>query len=253
MVIRKIVKIDEEKCNGCGSCVPACAEGAIQIIDGKARLVAENLCDGLGACLGPCPMNAITIEEREAEEFDERAVEKHLKSIGREPHKHEHHETPKTVVPPAGGCPGSRLMSFRNDEEKAGTFQEELTSALRQWPVQLHLLPVTAPFFADADLLLAADCVPLAYADFHRKFLKGKTVAMGCPKLDNVEHYLEKLTAIIKHNNLRSITVTHMEVPCCYGMVRLVEEALKRAGKKIPVQRVKIGVRGEILETELMV
>ncbi|MFZ5755246.1 MAG: ATP-binding protein [Bacillota bacterium] len=253
MAVRKIVKIDEEKCNGCGICVPACAEGAIQIIDGKARLLAENLCDGLGACLGPCPMNAITIEEREAEEFDEAAVEKHKKSIGREPHKHEHHETPKPVAPPAGGCPGSRLMSFRNEEEKAGTYQGELPSALRQWPVQLNLLPVTAPFFEGADLLLAADCVPLVYADFHRKFLKGKTVAMGCPKLDNVEHYLEKLTAIIKHNNLKSITVTHMEVPCCYGMVRLVQEAVKRSDKKIPVQRVKIGVRGEILETELMV
>lgn len=253
MVLRKIVKIDEEKCNGCGICVPACAEGAIQIIDGKARLVAENLCDGLGACLGPCPMNAITIEEREAEEFDEAAVEKHKKRIGWEHHQHEEHEAPKPVAQPAGGCPGSRLMAFRNEEETAGTFQGELPSALQQWPVQLNLLPVTAPFFAGADLLLAADCVPLAFADYHRKFLKGKTVAMGCPKLDNAEHYLEKLTAIIKHNNLKSITVTHMEVPCCYGMVRLVQEALKRSGKQIPVQRVKIGVRGEILETELMV
>lgn len=253
MVLRKIVKIDEDKCNGCGICVPACAEGAIQIIDGKARLVAENLCDGLGACLGPCPMNAITIEEREAEEFDEAAVEKHKKRIGWGHRQHEVHEAAKPVAPLAGGCPGSRLMSFRNEEETSGTFQGELPSALRQWPVQLNLLPVTAPFFAGADLLLAADCVPLAFADFHRKFLKGKTVAMGCPKLDNVEHYLEKLTAIINHNNLKSITVTHMEVPCCYGMVRLVQEALKRTGKQIPVQRVKIGVRGEILETELMV
>ena len=253
MVLRKIVKIDEEKCNGCGICVPACAEGAIQIIDGKARLVAENLCDGLGACLGPCPMNAITLEEREAEEFDEVAVEEYKKKIGWETHQHEEQGASKPVAPPARGCPGSRLLSFRNEEETSGMFQGELPSALRQWPVQLHLLPVTAPFFADADLLLAADCVPLAFADFHRKFLKGKTVAMGCPKLDNAEHYLEKLTAIINNNNLKSITVTHMEVPCCFGMVRLVQEALKRSGKQIPVQRVKIGVRGEILETELIV
>jgi len=234
-MIREIVKIDEEKCNGCGLCVPACAEGAIRIVDGKARLLADNLCDGLGACLGDCPMDAITIEKREADEFDEEAVEEHLATgAGKEP------------VPsaPQGGCPSARLMSFEKQEPAAGEAGPR-PSALRQWPVQMHLVPPSAPFLKDADLLLAADCVPFAYADFHRDFLQDKALLIGCPKLDDGQAYLQKLTAILAGNDIKRLTVLHMEVPCCSGLIAIARQALAASGKDVPLETVRIGIQGE--------
>ena len=236
---REIVKIDEEKCNGCGLCVPACAEGAIQIVDGKARLLADNLCDGLGACLGDCPMDAIIIEEREADEFDEEAVEKHL-SVEQ--------EKPASTVHPShhGGCPSARLMTF--GKEKLSQTKEEpgsRKSQLRQWPVQVHLAPPSAPFLKDADLLLAADCVPFAYADFHRDFLRDKALLIGCPKLDDGQAYLHKLTAILENNDIKSLTVMHMEVPCCSGLIAIARQAVAASGKDVPLETVRIGIQGE--------
>jgi len=267
---REIVRIDETKCDGCGLCVPACAEGAIKIIDGKARLIADNLCDGLGACLGHCPKDAIIIEKRDAADFDETAVEVHLKAEGKPlPPQHGHvarHDQPgqggcpsaqvKTfpaAVPGhgahGGGCPSAALRSFaapapaldgdRNDTEKR-------PSQLRQWPVQMHLVPPTAPFLRGADLLLAADCVPFAYADFHKDFLQGKALLIGCPKLDDGQAYLQKLTTMLQANEIKSLTVLHMEVPCCSGLVMIARQAIANSGKEVPLTTVRIGIQGEI-------
>jgi Pyruvate/2-oxoacid:ferredoxin oxidoreductase delta subunit len=245
MATRKIVKIDEEKCNGCGLCIPNCAEGALKIIDGKARLISDIFCDGLGACLGHCPEDAIVITEREAEAFDEKAVEALLhKTHGIKPQPQ-----PKHKPQPASfsGCPSSRTMQFKMaGPDTRSTDSQPSASMLSHWPIQLKLVPVNAPYFKDADLLVVADCVPFAYPDFHRDFLKGKAVVVGCPKLDDVEYYIEKLTEIFKTNSIRSITLPHMEVPCCFGLVRAVEEALKASGKTIPLKKVKVGIQGEI-------
>jgi len=239
MAKRKIVRIDEEKCNGCGLCIPNCAEGALQIVEGKARLVTDKFCDGLGACLGHCPQDAITVIEREAEEFDEKAVEHHL---------HHNKEAEKTKVEHLfAGCPSSRAMQFKPSKSPATT---ATGSELSQWPVQLKLVPVNAPYFQGADLLVVADCVPLAYANFHHDFLKGKAVVVGCPKLDDVQLYREKLTEIFKTNSIKSITIPFMEVPCCFGLVKAIEDALKASGKTIPLKKVKIGIRGDILSEE---
>lgn len=236
-MIREIVKIDEEKCNGCGLCVPACAEGAIRIVDGKARLLADNLCDGLGACLGHCPQDAILIEKRAADGFDEEAVEEHLKSSGRAAAAH--------PEPAHGGCPSARLMSF--DRPSAPAEESSVrTSELRQWPLQMHLVPPTAPFLRDADLLLVADCVPFAYADFHRDFLQGRALLIGCPKLDDGQAYLQKLTAILSRNDIRRLTVLHMEVPCCSGLIMLARQAIASSGKNVPLETVRIGIQGEV-------
>lgn len=235
-MLREIVKIDEEKCNGCGLCVPACAEGAIRIVDGKARLLADNLCDGLGACLGHCPQDAILIEKRAADGFDEEAVEEHLKSAGRAAATH--------PGPAHGGCPSARLMSFERPSAPAEEIPAR-TSELRQWPVQMQLVPPTAPFLRDADLLLAADCVPFAYADFHRDFLPGKALLIGCPKLDDGQAYLQKLTAMLSQNTIRRLTVLHMEVPCCSGLIVLARQAIAASGKDIPLETVRIGIQGE--------
>ena len=247
-MLRKIVKINEELCNGCGLCVPACAEGAIKIVDGKAVLDADNLCDGLGACLGECPQNAIQIIEREADEFDEAAVERHLQTIGRAVHP----------APPAttaasnghhghGGCPGSRAMTLTPPAASTGTgTTANQPSQLRQWPVQLHLVPTSAPYLQGADLLIAADCVPFAYADFHRNLLAGKVVLVGCPKLDDNQFYLQKLTELFRTVDLRSITVARMEVPCCGGIAMAARQALAASGKEIPLQDVIIGINGTI-------
>jgi len=233
-MIRKIVHIDEEKCNGCGLCIPNCAEGAIKIIDGKAKLVSDKLCDGLGACLGHCPQGAITIIEREAEEFDEQAV--HAAT-----HRTQHHSVPH----PFGGCPGSRMRMFEDTEEQNDEGPEPgQKSQLRQWPVQLMLVPVNAPYFKNADLLITADCVPFAYADYHADLLKGKKVVVGCPKLDDIHYYSEKLTEIIKNNDLKSITVAYMEVPCCMGIVMAAERAIAASGKDIPLNKVQISIDG---------
>jgi NAD-dependent dihydropyrimidine dehydrogenase PreA subunit len=249
-MLRKIVKIDQDKCNGCGDCVPSCAEGAITIVNGKAVLAAENLCDGLGACLGECPMDAITVEEREADEFDEAAVEKHLATQGKPAPIHAHSPAPQ-ATPAAhahgGGCPGSRAMSFAKPEttsaaEPAGSRQ----SQLGQWPVQLSLVSTTAAYFQGADLLITADCVPVAYAGYHEDFLKGKAVVMGCPKLDDNNFYQQKLTELFSKSDVKSITVLKMEVPCCGGIAVAARQALTVSGKQIPYKEVTIGIHGEI-------
>ena len=243
---RKIVHIDEEKCNGCGLCVPACHEGAIQIIDGKARLIDDKLCDGLGDCLGECPEDAIIIEEREAVPFDEEAVKEHLEKIKA--------GTEQADDLPCG-CPSSTVRTIERDsvaaqepgaEESTGTVPSEL----RQWPIQLGLLPAKAKFFQGANLLVAADCVPFAYGNFHRDFLKDNTVVVGCPKLDNAEAHYQKLVEIFQHNEIKTVTVTVMEVPCCSALKRMVTEAIKAAGKDIPVKIAVISAEGEIVKQE---
>ncbi len=242
MATRKIVKIDEEKCNGCGLCIPNCVEGALQIVDGKARLMSEKFCDGLGACLGHCPQDAITVIEREAEDFDEKAVEVHLHEQKQAQPKPEPQPTPVF-----GGCPSSRPMQFKTPNERAKTSSAARSvSQLTQWPVQLKLVSVNAPYFRDADLLVAADCVPFAYANFHQDFIKGKVVVVGCPKLDDIQYYTEKLTQIFTSNPIQSVTVPYMEVPCCFGLVKAVEEAIEASGKNIPLKKIKISIRGEI-------
>ena len=233
---RNIIHIDEEKCNGCGLCVPACAEGAIQIIDGKARLAADNLCDGLGACLGHCPQDAIRIEVREADEFDEAAVEKKISKTEDAKPVHSHGQ---------GGCPSARLMSFEKPQLAPLSDNAPQASAIGNWPVQLKLIPVSAPFLKGADLLLAADCAPFAYADFHRELLTGKVLLIGCPKLDDAEEYKRKLTAILAENDVKSLTVAYMEVPCCSGLVALAKQALEASGADIGLQTACIGIRGE--------
>lgn len=250
-MLRKIVKIDQDKCDGCGLCVPSCAEGAITIVNGKAVLAAENLCDGLGACLGDCPRDAITVEEREADEFDEAAVEKHLAAQGKSAPVH--HEAPVPAAPAphshgGGGCPGSRAMSFARPQETAAPAPgaSSRQSQLAQWPVQLHLVPVTAPYFQGADLLITADCVPVAYAGYHEDFLKGKAVVMGCPKLDDNNFYLQKLTEILTKSDIKSVTVLKMEVPCCGGIAIAARQALAASGRQIPYREVTIGIQGEI-------
>ena len=246
MATRKIVRIDEEKCTGCGLCIPNCAEGAIQIVDGKAKLIMDKFCDGLGACLGHCPEDAITVIEREAEEFDEKAVEVHL-------HKQKQAQpNPESQPAPVfGGCPSSRAMQFKVQKaEGSASSTTSSTSQLTQWPVQLKLVPVNAPYFQDADLLIAADCVPFAYPDFHRDFLKGKALVVGCPKLDDIQFYKEKLTEIFKTNAIKSITVPYMEVPCCFGLVKVTEDAIAASGKNIPFKKIKIGIRGDIKPEE---
>ncbi|RJX26265.1 MAG: 4Fe-4S ferredoxin [Dethiobacter sp.] len=249
---RKIVYIDENKCNGCGLCVPACHEGAIQIIDGKARLVAENLCDGLGDCLGECPEGAIIILEREADPYDEETVKKHLSEL--EGDILSHNNNCKENLP--CGCPSTQLKTIVRDPKKEGAEEEHkmapCPSLLRQWPVQLALLPPRAKFFQGASLLVAADCVPFAYGNFHRDFLEDKAVVVGCPKLDDAKMYLEKLAEIIQYNDIKKITVVYMQVPCCSGLRRIVELALYQAGKDIAVESVVISAEGEILENIIL-
>lgn len=241
---RKIVKIDEEKCTGCGLCIPNCAEGALRIIDGKARLISDKFCDGLGACLGHCPEDAITIIEREAEEFDEKAVEHHLQN--------ERKAETKILYP---GCPSSRPIEFSTSKiDDNRNITQKSSSMLSNWPVQLKLVPIQAPYFQDKDLLICADCVAFAYPDFHNKFLDGRTLVVGCPKLDDNQFYKEKLTEILKQNPIKNILVIYMEVPCCFGIVMAVENAILASEKEINLKKIKIGVNGEIkLEEEKLV
>lgn len=266
MVKREIVVIDEEKCDGCGLCIPNCPEGALQIIDGKARLVSDLFCDGLGVCVGHCPQDAIKIEEREAETYDERKVMenivkhgentikahlKHLKDHGEEDYyntaldylKEKGMEVPAEDKPLPCGCPGSNVKDFRDKKPTSGG-DIKIDSELRQWPVQLMLVPPNAPYFDNADLLIAADCVPFAYANFHQDFLRGKVMVVGCPKLDDIGFYKEKLTEIIKSNNIKSITLVNMEVPCCFGLQHAIEEAIKESGKTIPLRQSIISIDG---------
>jgi NAD-dependent dihydropyrimidine dehydrogenase PreA subunit len=250
MAKRSIVKIDEAKCTGCGVCVPSCAEGAIEIVDGKARLVKDNLCDGLGACLGDCPEGAITIEERDAEEYDVAEVAKHLGHAPTHDHLHPH---PHPHEPPhdhghMGGCPGSRVMTFDRSGNAVAAATDVQPSELRQWPVQLHLISPRAPYFQGADLLLAADCTAFAMGDFHSKHLKNKALAVACPKLDiGMDEYLEKLIALIDDAKVNTITVLIMEVPCCGGLERLAQEAVAKASRKVPVKRIRVSLQGDVI------
>ena len=246
-VTRKIIKIDEDLCNGCGNCVPACAEGALEIIDGKARVIADIYCDGLGACLGECPTGALTVEERTADEFDEHAVEKMLAGKKREEDPPQGH----AVLPMAGGgCPSARMMQSFGPAGAVSppTAGEPSESALSHWPVQIMLVPPTAPFLKGADLLVLADCVPVAFPTLHRDFLQGKRVMMGCPKLDNTQAYIEKFAQICQQSGIRSITSVVMEVPCCAALPVIVKKGMERSGAKIPMEEVVISVRGKILE-----
>jgi len=237
--LRKIVRIDEDKCNGCGACADKCAEGALQIIGGKAKLVSESYCDGLGACLGECPEGAIIIEERPAAEFDEAAVEHHLEQLAKE----------ETL---ACGCHSARVTSFDGDTTDEGGDEASAAvpqpSALRHWPVQLALVPPKAPFFQGADLLLTAHCVPAASGSFHQEFLKDHALVIACPKLDDTEAHLEKLTQILTQSSIKSLTVARMEVPCCSGLTFLAKKAIAASGKRIPFLEVVVGIRGEIKE-----
>ena len=249
--VRKIIEIDEELCDGCGNCVPSCAEGALEIIDGKARVIAEFYCDGLGACLGECPMGALKIVEREADEFDEEAVEEFLAQ--------KKQEAPARQAPAfSGGCPSARLQSFASPESASATSpcQEankpaafaEAASALSHWPVQIMLVPPTAPFLKGADLLVLADCVPVAFPTVHRDFIKGKAVMMGCPKLDNAQLYIEKFAQICKESGIKSITAVIMEVPCCGGLPMIIKKGMEMSGVDIPMEEVVISTRGKILQ-----
>ena len=301
MNVRKIIEIDEEKCNGCGVCIPNCPEGALQVIDGKARLVSDLFCDGLGACIGECPEDAIHVIEREAEPYSEVEVMKNIVKQGKNvikahlKHLKDHNETgllaeaekyleDNNIKDPLEseeddgrlpcGCPGSKVMDLRKEAEEieegdSGTaaaalssgsgskvaqieellkqIKGEKVSKLRQWPVQITLVPPNAPYLDGADILIAADCVPFAYPGFHDDLLEDKILLVGCPKLDDTEFYLKKITDIIKSNDIKSITVAHMEVPCCSGMLRIVDQAIKEAGKDIPVHSIEIGIKGKIL------
>lgn len=228
-MIRKIIKIDEEKCNGCGACVSACHEGAIGLVDGKAKLMRDDYCDGLGDCLPSCPTGAISFEQREAADYNEKAVmENRFKKHGIANH---------------GGCPGSRLSRIMHGHDSHTDIKAE--SRLSQWPVQIKLVPVNAPYFDGADLLIAADCTAFAYGNFHNDFIKDKITLIGCPKLDSVD-YSEKLTAILAVNDIKSVTVVRMEVPCCGGIQTAVQKALDASGKNVPLNVTVISTDGKI-------
>jgi Pyruvate/2-oxoacid:ferredoxin oxidoreductase delta subunit len=233
--VRKVVRIDEEKCNGCGACLISCAEGALQIIDGKAKLISDKYCDGLGACLGECPQGAITIEEREAEGFDEEAVARHLQTAG------------PAEVEPACGCSSATVTRFQSQAEaqREGVATAACESRLSHWPVQLALVPPSAPFLQGADLVLAADCVPFAYGGFHQDFLGDNALVVACPKLDDFGAHQARLTEIVRSSGIKSLTVVHMEVPCCSGLVHMAKQAVLASGRDLPLKEVTIGIKGE--------
>ena len=269
---REIIIIDEDLCNGCGQCIPNCHEGALKIIDGKARLISDLFCDGLGACIGHCPEGAISIEVREAVPYDEKVVMKtivekgpntirehlqHLKdhnaidlmNLGIEYLEENNIEVPegfKIEETLACGCCADEVKTIETATFSVPT--QRRTSKLGTWPVQIHLVPASAPFLNGADIVVAADCVPFAYPEFHEDFLKDKVALVGCPKLDDTNAYLEKLTAIFQQNEIKSITVVHMEVPCCFGLRRLIDNAIAQAGKQISITDITISTKGEILK-----
>jgi len=240
--LRKVIEIDDDLCNGCGECIPNCAEGALQIVDGKARMISEIYCDGLGACLGHCPQGALKITEREAEEFDEKAVEQLLKKQGQK------HKAPED--PFHAGCPGSRLQTFKSPCQEANRPVSHVkgSSALTHWPVQVRLVPPTAPFLKGAHLLVAADCTAYAYPDFHGELLDGKALMIGCPKFDDAQEYVDKFAEIFNIAGIRKVTVVDMEVPCCSKLPLLVKKAMEISGKEIPMEEVIIGIRGDVLK-----
>jgi ferredoxin len=251
LVTRKIIKIDEDLCTGCGNCVVDCAEGALKVIDGKARVVNEVFCDGLGACIGSCNVGALKIIEREALEFDEEEVEKHLEGMK----KNEQVDTGEverifSEQSHQCGCPSTQTMTFSapvvQDE-----VSEKIQSTLRQWPIQMHLINPQAPYYQGADVLIAADCVAYSYGDFHRDFMKEKSIAIACPKLDQGrESYIEKIRSLIDDAKINTLTVVMMEVPCCGGLLGMTQQAVDRAIRKVPIKRVVIGIKGGILSEE---
>lgn len=274
---RKIITIDEQKCTGCEMCIPNCPEGAIQIIDGKARLVSDLMCDGLGACLGHCPVGAITIEEREAEDYDERKVMVNIVKAGKNTisahlkHLQDHNQTEyfdqaisylkenNIEIPTEkkdnhsnfGGCPGSRAMTFKKPEENSSTEEGTRPSQLSHWPIQMHLISPQAPHYKGSDMVLAADCVAFSMGDFHKDYLKGKTLAIACPKLDHdQEIYEEKLRDLIDVAKINTLTVIMMQVPCCGGLLRLAKQAISNASRKIPLKAIVISLQGEVLNEE---
>jgi ferredoxin len=246
---RKIIQIDEELCDGCGNCIISCAEGALEIVEGKAKLVADKYCDGLGACLGECPTGALKVIEREADEFDEEAVEHRLEALK---------EAEKPAEPVmACGCPSAQIRTFAAptpcQQANEPISQSTGRSALRHWPVQIRLVPPTAPFLKNADLLVAADCTPIAYPNFHKDFLEGKAVMVGCPKFDDAQGYIEKFAGIFSHASIKSVTVVVMEVPCCGGLPMIVRRGMQMAGKNIPMEQIIISTQGEVLRKEKLV
>ncbi len=248
MARRKIIEIDEDKCTGCGACVTKCAEGALEVIHGKARVVNEVFCDGLGACIGECPEDALRIVEREAPGFDEIATERHLRKGDTTGHQ-------KHLDDENCGCTSHQAMVLT--APRAGPSEEDGSSSrgspppeLGNWPVQWRLVSSAMPFFEGRDLLLAADCVPFAYRDFHGRFLMGRSLVIGCPKLDDQKSYLEKLVDIFRDTTPRAVEIAIMEVPCCNGLRRLVDEAIRRAGKKIPVRATVVSIKGDILKVQ---
>ena len=238
-VTRKIIEIDQEKCDGCGNCVPSCAEGAIQIIDGKAKVIADQYCDGLGACIGDCPQNALKLIERQADEYDEQAVHALLNARKSDPDGH---------PPKAKGCPSQQIMTF-STALKVGqpTTGAGASSGLRHWPVQLHLIPATAPFLKDANLLITADCVPAACPSFHADYVKDNVVMLGCPKFDDADLYINKLADIFAGSSIKAISMMVMEVPCCSKMKWIVERAMEKSGADIPVNQITISTSGQRL------
>ena len=277
-MVRKIIRIDREKCNGCGDCIPTCPEGALQIIDGKARLISDLFCDGLGACIGPCPAEAITVEEREAESYDEKKVMENIVKQGENvikahlEHLKNHGETgylkeaieflnEKGVDVPMeknkkahvhSGCPGARMVDLRNktEAEEGGT-SGKVKLQLKQWPIQLHLINPEAPYYQKADVLLAADCVAYAFGNFHNEYLKGKPIAIACPKLDeNQEIYLKKIQSWFEDAKINTFTVMIMQVPCCRGLLNLAQTALEKSKRKVPVKYIIVAIDGEINKEE---
>ena len=235
-MIRKIIHIDEEKCNGCGACAAACHEGAIGIVDGKAKLLRDDYCDGFGDCLPACPMDAIHFVEREAAAYDAAAVQANMRK-----------KQAQSASAHTGGCPGSRMRSIRREEAAQPQAAVQQPSQLGQWPCQIKLVPVNAPYFQGAKLLIAADCTAYAYANMHSEFMKGKITLIGCPKLDAVD-YTDKLTEIIRGNDIQSVTIVRMEVPCCGGLTAMVEKAVAASGKNIPLRIQVLSIDGELLE-----
>jgi Pyruvate/2-oxoacid:ferredoxin oxidoreductase delta subunit len=252
-VTRKIIKIDEELCDGCGSCIPSCAEGALEIVDGKAKIIKDLYCDGLGACLGECPMGALTLETRECDEFDEAAVEELLAAKAKEGAPSQPAGCPSSKLEGFAmadtqpcGCPSSNVVSFGNPAPGVRiSTAGGAGSALTHWPVQIRLIPANAPFLKNSDLLIAADCAAVAYAGLHTELLEGRTVMMGCPKFDDLDSYVEKFVDVFRTAGIRSVTVALMEVPCCTGLIKAVEKALELSGMDIPLEEVVISTRGE--------
>jgi ferredoxin len=249
---RKIITINEDLCDGCGNCVSACSEGALQIVGGRAKLVKEDFCDGFGDCLGECPTGALVIEKRESRPFDLEVTKEFLlqtkgkEAVRRLEEAQKKHES-KEHKPLPCGCSGSMVQTLQIKKPSAESSPQNLEPQLRNWPVQITLLPLKSPYYQGADLLVAADCCAYAYAGFHNDFIKGRTLALGCPKLDNASAYKEKLAAILRDNDIKSVTSAYMEVPCCMGLVRFVEDAVRDSGKNIPIKKTKIGIQGQII------